>query len=488
MDDDSNFSKSTLDVPSNYSRIVPLKDLKTESFFDPYRQSFIHTFSKKSSILLTLNASLSLFFTGYMVGVMNTMHETFIQIFNWNEEDSKFFLSIFSSMPIITGVIGSICAFYIINSFGRKNSFLICNFISIVGMLLTVFYNPYLIIAGRMLIGFSAGIYEVLTPVYINEYVPYELSGLCGGIYESFNMFGILISHILGFWLPTNYHNNTYYWQFMFLFPIITVILNTILTAFIFKYDTPKFLYLNRNNEAQCRKALKIIYKNNEYDINKMVSDYSKLKESLNNEELSFSALFSKRFLLRLMIGVAINIAYQTCGISTLIIYSNDIFKDHRSGFQTTLFTNLISIHQFIAGFLAIFLIHNLGRRGLLVYGILAQAIIMAIVAFLYLMNISHSFSDYLLLLFSFINGATLSPLSIIYTSDILPDKGVSLCMVIHIIAEIIVVESFLYIKSHGLHMVFFYYATITFGFFMFCYKYVKETKNLSHYKIEKLF
>jgi len=59
---------------------------------------------------------------------------------------------------------------------------MICNVILLVGVGLTCIPNFYALVIGRLIYGYSAGLFSFLTPKYISEVAPVEVSGTFGGV------------------------------------------------------------------------------------------------------------------------------------------------------------------------------------------------------------------------------------------------------------------------------------------------------------------
>ena len=59
---------------------------------------------------------------------------------------------------------------------------MICNTILIFGVLLTCIPNFISLAIGRTIYGYSAGLFSFLTPKYISEVAPVEVSGTFGGV------------------------------------------------------------------------------------------------------------------------------------------------------------------------------------------------------------------------------------------------------------------------------------------------------------------
>src|SRR4051794_17705357 len=74
-------------------------------------------------LFLIINSSLCIFCIGFSSGVMNTLHDHFTQIFNWDEMSTNYYMSIFSSIHIIVALLGCLSAHFFMDRLGRRNTF-----------------------------------------------------------------------------------------------------------------------------------------------------------------------------------------------------------------------------------------------------------------------------------------------------------------------------------------------------------------------------
>lgn len=61
--------------------------------------------------------------------------------------------------------------------YGRKTSFIICDIISILGLLISLIRGIVPILIAHLISGYGAGLNSTIVPLYINEISPKEISG-----------------------------------------------------------------------------------------------------------------------------------------------------------------------------------------------------------------------------------------------------------------------------------------------------------------------
>lgn len=92
--------------------------------------------------------------------------------------ESNFLQETIVSMAIAGAIIGSAAGGWVNDAYGRKNATLIADVIFICGSIaMAAAPDPYVLILGRLLVGFGVGIASVTAPVYIAEASPSEIRG-----------------------------------------------------------------------------------------------------------------------------------------------------------------------------------------------------------------------------------------------------------------------------------------------------------------------
>jgi len=149
----------------------------------------------------------------------------------------------------------------IASSLGRWRAIILCNFILIAGCVLTLFQPLLIFVAGRLLYGFSAGLYSFLTPKYISEVAPTEVSGTLGGVSQLACTLGILMPMALG---PLDNPDGTLaerktFILIVFVVPLGIAAVQLALMVFVFKFDTPAVMK-QRGELEKLREVMGKIY------------------------------------------------------------------------------------------------------------------------------------------------------------------------------------------------------------------------------------
>jgi MFS transporter, SP family, galactose:H+ symporter len=471
--------------------IIEIVNLNNDSDKDhKYDHINVHKFEFKYwyVILLTLNASLGNFFIGWDVGVFDPIQINLKIMFGWNEQETKVYSSFISASLHFGAILGALISGYISKKYGRKHTFMMNNVLSWIGTGLTLILNEYCIIFGRIISGISVGLYSTAISVYVNEFAPYQITGLCGTIYELVYSSGIFLCYLAGLNLPGEDEHQNEWWRIMVLIPGLLTGINMLMLLFVFKWETPKYLQVIKNDEEASKECLRTIYKREE-DVEEMIRDYKKLartEESQVNQNLC-----SKKYRIRLFIACVLMIGQQVGGADVVFMFSDHIYmkivEDKKTATTYTIFTGLSVV---MAGIISVFIIERFGRRRLFLFGHILIVLSLAVISLLYYFEIISTVIIYVFMFFSFINGISIGPVSYIYSSDVLPEGGVGIAVLLNYMSAFLCTQTFLFLEASFLQAqgTFGLYGLASLAVLILGFMYLKETKNKSAIQIDKLF
>ena len=104
--------------------------------------------------------------------------------------------------------------------------------------------NFYSLVIFRFLQGFIVGAYSAVSPLYIMEIAPKEISGTLGSYNQLLVCFGCFFACIFAYILKkiTGDDTGRDFWYILYGFTEITLIIQTLVLLFVFPYETPKYL------------------------------------------------------------------------------------------------------------------------------------------------------------------------------------------------------------------------------------------------------
>ena len=114
----------------------------------------------------------------------------------------------------------------------------------------------------------GGGLPLTVVPTFIQETAPIRVRAQLGTLTNTLCSVGIILAFTMGLGLPHSDEEkiSTEYWRFMFLMPILIALVQATLILVFFKYETPLYLLLNKNDEQGARNVLRKIYYESDID------------------------------------------------------------------------------------------------------------------------------------------------------------------------------------------------------------------------------
>ncbi|TVY56289.1 Quinate permease [Lachnellula suecica] len=310
--------------------------------------------------------------------------------FNWKQystDEANLITENIVSLYQAGAFFGALGAYAAGHYLGRKKGLQLFSGIFILGAGLMLGANGNrglgLIYAGRVLAGVGVGGASNLTPIYISELSPPAIRGRLVGLYEM----GWQIGGVVGFWI--NYGVSTTmpasHKQWIIPFAIQLVPAGLMFIGLFFIKESPRWL-MTRNRRTQALANLCWIRMLPEEDLY-MLEEVSAIDAALELQQSTvglgfwqpFKALWNDRKVTyRFFLGCSLFFWQNTSGINAINYYSPTVFKSIGvTGTNTSLLTTGIFgvIKAVVTLIWLFFLIDNLGRRNLLMYGAFGGAI-----------------------------------------------------------------------------------------------------------------
>ena len=284
-------------------------------------------------------------------------------------------LEIVTSWVTLGAMFGSLAGGYVADHFGRKQALLSAAGLFIIGAALEAFAPGVpVLVFGRLVAGFGVGVAAVAAPLYAAELAPAALRGRFVSSYQLAITLGIFIAYLVDEALagPTG-------WRAMFgLSAVVGVLLAlAVLTAL----ESPRwFAKAGRPDDA--RRTLVALGAGDDADARLAAIETALQAE---HETPSWMDVFAPRWRTPLIIGLGLAVLQQITGINAIIYYSDSIFA--AAGFttpaaQTEATTWAIGGVNVLSTFIAIAFIDHLGRRPLLIAGLIGMGLSLMAVGF----------------------------------------------------------------------------------------------------------
>ncbi|CZR64094.1 related to quinate transport protein [Phialocephala subalpina] len=316
--------------------------------------------------------------------------QSFKDEFNWAKyttEESDLIQENIVSVYQAGAFFGAFFAYAAGHYLGRKKGLQIFAGVFVLGAGLMLGANGSrglgLMYAGRTLAGIGVGGASNLTPIYISELAPPAIRGRLVGLYEM----GWQIGGVVGFWInygvsvtmPADHE------QWIIPFAVQLIPAGLMFIGLFFIKESPRWLFA-RGQRAKALKNLCWIRMLEQEDMY-MLEEVSAIDAALEHQHATvglgfwqpFQALYNDRKVsYRFFLGCSLFFWQNTSGINAINYYSPTVFKSIGvTGTNTSLLTTGVFgvVKAVVTIIWLFFLIDNLGRRNLLMYGAFGGAI-----------------------------------------------------------------------------------------------------------------
>lgn len=391
------------------------------------------------------------------------------------------------SAVLIGAVIGAAISGFLADKYGRRIMVILASIIFGLGAIFTALTpDVYTLIAGRIGVGIAIGMASFIAPLYIAEVAPVNIRGALVSLNQLAITVGIVISYLIDFvFAPSGG------WRWMLGLAVVPSLILGI--GMYFMPPSPRWL-LSKGFNERARGVLERIRSTKNVD-----GEFEEIKENLSLErESKWSDLLDPAVRSALIIGIGLAAFQQLTGINTVIYYAPIILQ--YAGFESNTITILatagIGVINVLLTVVAILLIDKVGRRPLLLVGLIGMIISLGILGLAFaLPRLSGSLAyiaviSLMLYVGSFAIG--LGPVFWLMISEIYPLKirgrAMSTATVTNWGTNLIVAITFLsLIQFLGTPGTFWLYGIIGIAALIFVYLRVPETKGKSLEEIERL-
>ncbi len=383
------------------------------------------------------------------------------------------------------GLIGTLFAGPIGDRYGRRILIIVSSLIFILGVCFILLANSFtMMLCARLLLGVGVGVVSVAVPLYVAEMVPAKDRGKYMTFFQLLLTFGIVMAYFVDLIFTPSGN-----WRAMFAVVLIPAFI--LFFGMLFLPETPRWLIAHRQEQrayavlqrirsssAQVEKELRII------------------QGSLHQTHGSWLELFSRQSWLPTFAAIAIAIFNQLTGINSFLQYAPLILKNAGMGSDmvTMIGSAGIGILNFFCTMIAIVFIDTLGRRPLLLMGVLGvilSELYLGAIQFAGLTSFTMGMLS-LIGLFAFIVSFAIGPGVVVWLTiaELFPTsvrgKGIALCLFFNSLASTLLATFFLPI-SHilGMGQTYWLFAIFSFFYFLAAFFLLPETKTKSLEEIQ---
>ena len=406
-------------------------------------------------------------------------------------------VQVVTSWVTLGALAGSLASGELGDRIGRKRTVLIAGALFTLGAVVQwMAPDTTILVAGRLIIGVGVGVAAVAAPLYAAELAPARLRGRFVSGYQLAITVGIFLAYLIDGWLSEGS------WRVMLgaaAVPGLALLLVALIAP-----ESPRWLMMvHRRADA----AIGM----------RRIQPGSRTKQHLDAIEralrqdagrASWRAVFHREWRRPLLVGVGLAVFQQITGINAIIYYANQIFAS--AGFITeasrmTVTTWAIGGVNMLATLIAIGFIDRLGRRKLLLAGLLGMAASLVVVgaAFRFIAQGGHAMASAgpgaagivtiaALVAFIVCFAFSLGPVTWTVINEIFPahirGRGVALATAVNWGSAFLVSQCFLsLVGTIGTSMTFWMFAAFCVIGWVWIYYRVPETRGQSLEQIQQL-
>lgn len=403
------------------------------------------------------------------------------------------------SSALVGCVFGAVLTGMLADKWGRKNGLILAAALFTLSAFGTGYadnFTPFIVY--RLIGGLGIGLASTLSPMYIAEVAPAKYRGQFVAINQLTIVIGILAAQIANWGIaeaiPVDFGssdilaswNGQTGWRWMFWAELIPAGLFFVLMFIVPK--SPRFLSKIGNDTA----AIMVLEKigGREYAL----GEVRNMKLTLKNDEgrkISTSELKSKKILPILVVGIALAVFQQWCGINIIFNYAEEIFTAAGYSVGDMLFNIIITGSvNLVFTFVAMRTVDSWGRRKLMLLGSLGLAVVYAILGGAYFFEFTGLPVLVLVITAIAIYSMSLAPITWVVLSEIFPNRLRGLAMSIATFslwaASFVLTFTFpLLNEALGAYGTFWVYSLICVLGYLFIKNKLPETKGKSLEEIE---
>lgn len=403
---------------------------------------------------------------------------------------------------VLGAILGAAVGGKLADAFGRRRSVVVTAVMFAVGSIACAYApSPDWLIAGRIFLGFAIGIASCVAPLYISEMAPPQIRGGLVSLNQLMITIGIVFSYAVDYGFSTMAEAGTLTqreaWGWMLGFGFFPAVILGV--GMLMLPDSPRWLAAKGRRDDAERTLKKIRGTDN------VSQEMAEIDESLREEDKeakgSWSELLQPWLRPLLIVGIGIGVFQQFSGINTVIYYAPTIFKlaGYESDSVAILATAGVGLFNVIMTVVAVFLMDKVGRRPLLLTGLVGMMISLMALGYAFYVKDTSAGSDLgaipviclvSLLLYVGSFAISLGPIFWLLISEIYPTKirglAMGLATMIQWGANLAVTQSFpnmiATLKPFG---TFWLFGGLCVAAWIFAFYLMPETKGVTLEEIE---
>ncbi|XP_061369356.1 sugar carrier protein C-like [Gastrolobium bilobum] len=273
-------------------------------------------------------------------------------------------LTLFTSSLYLTALVAGLGASSITRLMGRRATMIIGGMFFVAGALLNgLAESMWMLIVGRMLLGFGIGCANQSVPIYVSEMAPYKYRGALNMCFQLSITIGIFVANLFNYYFAKVLNGQG--WRLSLglgALPAVIFVIGSICLP-----DSPSSL-VERGRLEDARKELEKIRGTNEVDAE--FSDIIAASEASKKVKHPWKTLRERKYRPQLIFAICIPFFQQFTGLNVITFYAPILFRTIGFGSTASLMSAVI-IGSFkpVSTLVSILLVDKFGRRSLFLEG-----------------------------------------------------------------------------------------------------------------------
>lgn len=215
----------------------------------------------------------------------------------------------------------------------------------------------------RIVLGVAVGAASVMVPLYISEMSPTPVRGTLSSLFQLAITIGILVAYVINYLLA-----GAEAWRWMLVLAFIPSV--GLFVGIYFLPETPRWLIANGFIE-RAKRVLRRIYgaENVQAEVDRI-----RQVERQERDQAGVGELLAPWVRPMLIVGLGLAVFQQFVGINTIIYYAPTIIGQTGLEAQASILATVgVGLVNFLMTFVAILLIDRVGRKPLLLFGLVGM-------------------------------------------------------------------------------------------------------------------
>ncbi|XP_073048139.1 sugar carrier protein C-like [Primulina eburnea] len=399
-------------------------------------------------------------------------------------------LTLFTSSLYLAALCSSLVASTVTRTMGRKLSMLLGGVLFCVGALINGFAQAvWMLIVGRIFLGFGIGFANQSVPLYLSEMAPYRYRGALNIGFQLSITIGILAANLLNYGFAKI--KGGWGWRLSLGGAMVPALIITVGSLIL--PETPNSM-IERGRTEEARSKLQRI--RGVGDIDEEFNDLVAASEASRKVEHPWRNLLQRKYRPHLTMAIAIPFFQQLTGINVIMFYAPVLFKTIGFGGEASLMSAVITGAVNVAAtVVSIYGVDKWGRRFLFLEGgvqmLVCQIVVAACIGAKF--GIDGNPGDLpkwyaivvVLFICIYVAGFAWSwgPLGWLVPSEIFPleirSAAQSINVSVNMFFTFVIAQVFLMMLCHLKFGLFLFFAFFVVVMTIFMYYFLPETKNI---------